>query len=250
MQIVPRVRLLLSVLVLAVLATACAGGNEALAVCSDIPYRPFEFEEGGEFTGFDIELMRAIGERLGHEVEVQQVGFEALQSGVALNAGRCDVVASAMTITEDREKNIDFSDPYYEAVQSLLTPVDSGVRTLADTAGRTLGVQSGTTGEAYADEHAPDGATIRRFRNAGTMFTALQAGQIDAVLQDLPANAEYARDRDDVEVVETYDTGEQYGFAVREEGSEELLEGINRALAELRTEGTYDELYERFFGTG
>lgn len=272
MHIVPRLRVLLIVLVLALLGAACGGDATdetarspettpgaadldlvtpgQLTVCSDIPYPPFEFEEGGEFTGFDIELMRAIAGRLGLELEVRRVSFEALQSGAELNARKCDVAASAMTIKPDREQNLDFSEPYYEAQQSLLTTTDSPIRTLADTAGRTLGVQSATTGAEYAEEHAPEEATIRRFGNAGDLFTALQAGRIDAILQDLPVNAEYAREHEEAEVVETYDTGERYGFAVREEGSESLLEGINDALEELRDDGTYEELYERYFAAG
>lgn len=220
-----------------------------LTVCSDIPYPPFEFEQDGEFTGFDIELMRAVADRLGLGLEVTSIRFEPLKSGAAFAARRCDVAASAMTITEDREENLDFSQPYYEAEQSLLVALDGGVDALDGTSGRTIGVQSGTTGEAYAEEHAPEDATIRRFGDAGSLFAALEARRVHGALQDLPVNVEYARAHDDVEVIETYATDEQYGFAVREEGSEALLEAIDGALEALRADGTYDELHDRYFGT-
>lgn len=96
-----------------------------LLVCSDIPYAPFEFEgDDGEFTGFDIELVRAIGHRIGLDVEVIALGFDPIASGTALNAGQCDLAASAITITEERAESLLFSDPYYDATQSLLAPVE------------------------------------------------------------------------------------------------------------------------------
>lgn len=95
-----------------------------LLICSDIPYPPFEFEsEDGEFTGFDIELVRAIGARMGLQVDVIALGFDPIASGTALNSGQCDIAASAITITEERAENLLFSDPYYDATQSLLAPV-------------------------------------------------------------------------------------------------------------------------------
>lgn len=220
-----------------------------LTVCSDIPYAPFEFEEDGEITGFDIEVMEAIAGELGLELEVNAIGFDPIQSGTALNSDQCDVAASAMTITEDREANLDFSDPYYDAEQSLLTASDAGIASIEDLSGNTVGVQSATTGETYTRENAPEDAEIRAFENPGDLFTALQSGTIQAVLQDLPVNAEYARNNEGFEVVETYATGEQYGFAVAEEGSDALLEGINDALQSVRDSGTYDQLFDKYFAT-
>lgn len=218
-----------------------------LTVCSDIPYAPFEFEEDGEITGFDIELMEAIANELGLELNVNAIGFDPIQSGTALNTDQCDVAASAMTITEEREENLNFTEPYYDAEQSLLAGEDSGIASIEDLSGMTVGVQSATTGEDYTRENAPDDAEITAFENPGDLFTALQSNQIDAVLQDLPVNAEYARENEGVTVVETYDTGEQYGFAVAEEGSDDLLEAINDALQTVRDNGTYDELFDKYF---
>lgn len=126
---------------------------------------------------------------------------------------------------------------------------DGAVGSLEDLSGRTLGVQSATTGEDYANENAPEDAEIQAFENPGDLLTALQSGQIDAVLQDLPVNAEFARTNEGFEIVEEYDTGEQYGFAVAEEGSDALLEGINSALGELRDDGTYDQIFDKYFST-
>lgn len=217
-----------------------------LSVCSDIPYAPFEFEEEGTatgYSGFDIELMEAIAAELGLELSVSVTGFDAIQSGTALAAEACDVAASAMTINDEREENVDFTEPYFDAEQSLLAKSDAGVTGLAELDG-AIGVQADTTGQAYAEENY-DG-NITEYPGAAELFAALEGGQIAAILQDLPVNAERAQQDDSVEVVETFPTGEQYGFAVAE-GHTALRDAINDALATLRGDGTYDELYAKYF---
>ena len=230
--------------------TPAAPAGEPLRVCSDIPYPPFEFEDADSplgYSGFDIELIAAIGERLGRSVEIVETGFDALTSGTAMAAGTCDLAISAMTITPERAEQIDFSDPYYEADQSLLVPNGSSITSIADLVdGVVVGVQSGTTGEMYANDNVP-GATVRSFESGGDLLTALAAGQVDAVIQDLPVNVEEASKGQAI-VVETYPTGEFYGIAF-EQGSD-LVGPVNEALAALRADGTYDELFAQYFPTG
>lgn len=241
------------------IAAACGGGDGdvsgdslnlvnsgTLTICTDAPYRPMEFEENGEYTGFDIELMRAIADELGLELEVSNTGFDPITSGLAMEAGDCDIAAASITITAEREENIDFSDPYFTADQSLLVKKDSGLTSLADFAGHNLGVQTGTTGEIYATENNP-GAQLISFENPGDLFTALAAGQIEGVLQDIVPNADQALNDDSVEIVETYPTQEEYGFATKEEGAEDVLDAVNTALAKLKDNGTYDEIYNNWF---
>src|SRR5690606_14035721 len=130
-----------------------------LTVCSDVPYPPFEdFDESTEsgYTGFDMDLVQAIADGLELELEVKDSSFDALQSGLALNAGQCDLVASAMTITEDRKENLDFTEGYYDSKQSLLVAEDSDIASIEDLTGRSVGVQQGTTGKAYTEENAPE----------------------------------------------------------------------------------------------
>lgn len=244
----------------AVVVAACGGQQEAedrfdlvnpgvLTVCTDAPYPPMEFEENGEFTGFDIELMEAIAAELGLSgIEVINTGFDPITSGLAMEAGDCDIAAASITITAEREENIDFTDGYFVADQSLLVRDDAGVASLADFAGRNLGVQTGTTGEMYAQENAPEGTNIVSFENPGDLFTALQAGQIDGVLQDIVPNAAYALENEGVTLAETFPTAEEYGFAVKEEGKEELLNAVNEALQTLRDNGTYDQIWNKWFG--
>ncbi|MGA1078436.1 MAG: basic amino acid ABC transporter substrate-binding protein [Nitriliruptoraceae bacterium] len=247
-----RVRAAASAAALSLVLVAC-GGEEAagpLTVCSDIPYPPFEFEDASSdlgYSGFDIELIAAIGDELDREVEIVVTGFDALTSGTAMAAGTCELAISAMTITPERDEQIDFSDPYYEADQSLLVPNGSAIASIADlVAGVVVGVQTGTTGELYANDNVP-GAEIRAFEGGGDLLTALAAGQVDAVIQDLPVNVEEAA-KGATTVVETYPTGEFYGIAF-EEGSD-LVGPVNEALAELREDGTYDALFQKYFPTG
>lgn len=215
-----------------------------LSVCSDIPYRPFEFEEEGTatgYSGFDIELVEALAAELGVEVTIQVTGFDAIQSGTALAADSCDLAASAMTITEEREQNVDFLDPYFDADQSLLVKTD-GPTGLAEVT--SLGVQADTTGQAYAEENFE--GEITEFPDAAALFSALEAGTVDAILQDLPVNAERAKEDDSLTIAETFPTGEQYGFAVAE-GATDLRDALNGALQAVRDAGTYDELYSKYF---
>lgn len=238
--------------------TAAAGGGEeldlvtdgTLTVCSDVPYPPFEdFDESTEsgYTGFDMDLVQAIADGLELELEVKDSSFDALQSGLALNAGQCDLVASAMTITEDRKENLDFTEGYYDSKQSLLVAEDSDIASIEDLAGRSVGVQQGTTGKAYTEENAPE-ADITTFPGDAEMWQAMQAGQVDALLQDLPVNLEHTREGD-FTIVEEYSTDEQYGFAVKK-GNTALVEAVDEQLQTLRDEGTYDEIYDTYFSEG
>ena len=253
-------RLTALVAVLALAVAACNGGTsddeyglitpDVLTVCTDSPYPPMEFEQDGEFTGFDIELMRAIATELGLSgIEVVNTGFDPITSGLAMESDQCDIAAASITITADREESIDFTDGYFTADQSLLVASDSGLSSLADFSGSSLAVQTGTTGEIYANENAPEGTEILSFENPGDLFTALEAGNVQGVLQDIVPNAEYALNNPDtVTLAENYPTDESYGFAVKEEGKEALLAAVNAALQTLRDNGTYDSIWNDWFG--
>jgi polar amino acid transport system substrate-binding protein len=218
----------------------------SLKVCSDIPYKPFDVLEGDTFTGFDGDLITEIATRLDLEIRAQDANFEALASGLALNSGQCDLVASSMTITEDREKNLDFTDGYYESEQSLMVPTGSDITSIDDLAGKRVGVQQGTTGKTYAEENAPS-AEIVSFPSDAELFNGIKAGQVDAVLQDLPVNVAHTEDGD-FKIVEKFPTGEEYGFAVKE-GNTGLRDAVNEQLAALRDDGTYDTIYDKYFAT-
>lgn len=220
-----------------------------LTACSNIPYPPFEFEDAeapSGYSGFDIDLLQAIADDLELELAVENVSFEALQSGTTFVSGQCDIGASAITITEEREENLTFSEPYYDSLQSLLVAPDSGITSIDDLAGKNVGVQAGTTGLSYA-EHNAEGATLVEYPGNAELWSAIQAGQIDAILQDLPVNLENSETDPSYVIVEEYSTDEQYGYAMAKDASAELVEAIDSSLQKLRDEGTYQEIYDSYF---
>lgn len=217
----------------------------SLTVCSDAPYEPFDVIEGTKFTGFDGDLVTEIAGGLDLDLIAIDSAFDPLQSGLALNAGQCDIAASAMTITDERAEKLAFSEPYYDSKQSLLVPADSDIASIDDLGGKKVAVQTGTTGKTYTEENA-DGAEVVSFPDDSAMFTALKGGTVDAILQDLPVNIEHVKDGG-YEIVEEYDTKESYGFAFKKAGSEELVEAVNDQLKALRDSGKYQEIYDSYF---
>jgi polar amino acid transport system substrate-binding protein len=213
---------------------------------SDTEFPPFEFIEGDEVKGFDVDLLSAIGEKMGLEVVFMTEIFDTLIPTLKAG-GKFDVIASGMTIKPERQLEIDFSDPYYDSNQSLVMAKGSAYAGPEDLTGKRIGVQSGTTGEAWAKENIED-ATLVPFNSATDAFAALQAGNVDAVVNDLPVSAELLKEDDrGMEIVAQIPTGEQYGFGVSKD-TPELLAAINDALAELKADGTYNEIYQKWFG--
>lgn len=219
-----------------------------LTVCSDMPYQPFESMEGGRPVGFDIDLIREVAEDLDLRLKVQDTDFDAIQSGDALNSDECDVAISAMTITGERARVLDFSSPYFDASQALVTPQGSGIDALEDLAGRRVGVQGGTTGELYLTDNAPGDATVVPLEDAAAMNEALDTGVVDAAVYDNTVVGDVVASNPGLEVTAEFDTGEQYGMAVKKNGGVDLLRAINRVLATLEADGGYDEIYATWFG--
>lgn len=225
--------------------TTVADGK--LTVCTDQPYQPFEFiDDDGNYTGFDMELLRAIATNLDLELVGQDEAFDGIW--LAPEAGKCDLVASAMTITPERAEAALFSDPYFDANQSLLVTSENAetYTDLASLDGKTIGVQAGTTGETYATENKPASTTIKAFDGGDALFPALVSGSVDAIVQDFPVNLDRANQDDQFAVTAEFETGEQYGFATKK-SSTALMDAVNGELATLRDDGTYDTIFEEWF---
>ncbi len=208
-----------------------------LTVCTNPPYEPFEFKEGGEIVGLDIDIVAEVAADLGVELALVETGFDGIQSGAALNAGTCDLVASGITITEERAGKLDFSDPYFDANQGLLVPAGSGLDSLEALAGVTVGVQQATTGETFA---ADNGLTTVQFEDLGLQIQALKNSQVEAIVNDIAVLGPYVDD--DFVIGTEFVTGEQYGLGVKT-GNTALLDAVNATLERIATDGTYDEIY-------
>ena len=216
-----------------------------LTICTHLPYEPFEFTEGGEVVGFDPDVLKIAADAEGWDTKVVDISWETIVSGEALNTGQCDVAAGAMTITDEREAVMDFTDPYFEATQALMTKTGSGITSLEDLAGKTIAVQDATTGADYVKENAPKDAKIVSFEDSALMEQAVKTGKADAGVNDNGLLNYFVSQNDDVEVVTEFQTGESYGFSVKKGGNDELLSVINDGIAS----DDYDTVYEKWFGT-
>lgn len=216
-----------------------------LLVGTDAPFAPFEIgtPEDADFSGYDIEVMNAIAEDLGLEVTYQNTGFNAIFRDTA--SGLFDTAAAASTILEEREEVVDFTDPYYEAQQALLVPEGSDIASVDDLGDAIVGAQDGTTGETYANDET-DASEVRGFPQGPDAVSAAITGQVDAVVIDEPVAVDAVEKQGGVEIVETIQTDELYGFAVAPD-NDTLREAMNESLATLKEDGTLADLYEKYF---
>jgi polar amino acid transport system substrate-binding protein len=213
-----------------------------LIVGSDIPYPPFEQGDAPDYEGFDIDLINAVAEKMGLEVQIEDAPFDLLLQG---GGGQFDLAIAATTITPARENRVDFSNPYFQSSQGLLVRADSDIATAEDLAGKIVGAQDGTTGETYASDET-EADEVRPFPEIDDAYNALEVGQVDAVLNDLPSVQAAVEEKEGLEVVDTFDTDEQYGI-ILPQGSDELLSAVNEALQEVKDDGTLDEIYQEWF---
>ncbi len=217
-----------------------------LTTCTSLPYEPFQFQRDGTIVGFDVDIVDVVAKKLGVKQQIVETPFDGIQSGAALDSGQCDLGAAAMTITDDRKKNIDFSDPYFNATQALLVKKDSGITDAAQLTGKRLGVQNSTTGQKYAAANIA-GATAVVYEDLGLLFNAIQAGEVDAVINDNGPLLDFTTKNPDLTVTKEFDTGEQYGYGVMK-GNTALAGAINSAISDAKTDGTYASIYMKWFG--
>ncbi|WEH18978.1 transporter substrate-binding domain-containing protein [Streptomyces sp. VNUA24] len=229
-----------------------AGGVELvkagqLTTCTHLPYPPFQSEIDGKVQGFDVSLIDLVAKDLGVKQEILDTPFENFKTGAFLNSGECDLAAAGMTITDERKKNVDFSDPYFEATQAVLADKKAGISSFADLKGKKVGTQAQTTGEDYAKSKGIDSVS---FESSDAVLNGLRTRQVDAVIIDYPVVQGWLKDKANAAaftVAEQLNTGEQYGFTVRK-GNTKLVAAINKALAEAKSDGTYKKLYEQWIG--
>ena len=216
-----------------------------LLVGTDAPFPPFEIGQPPDISGYDIEVMNGIADKLGVDVTYQDTGFDTIFRDTA--QGLFDTAAAASTILPERQKVVNFTDPYYEAQQALLVPTDSDIKTTDDLGGKIVGTQDGTTGEIYANDKT-DASEVRGFPEGPDAVTALTTGQVDAVIIDQPVAVDATEQQEGFDIVEEIATNELYGFAVAKNKTE-LLDAMNKALAEMKKDGTIDSLYQKYFKT-
>lgn len=225
-------------------------GKLTVGTSPDFP--PFENLENDQYVGLDIDLAQALADKLGLELEMKTLQFDAIVPAVAAG-GQVDLGISGITIDPDREEQVDFSDSYYIddlSVVAMKANADITADTFADAlnqAGVTIAVQSGTTAESYAQENFPN-ATTQPYGNATDAFAAMQAGQANAVITNKAVGAKMVSESyTDAQVIKEIATGEEYGVAVSKDNSA-LLDAVNDALAAITDDGTLDSIVNKYFG--
>lgn len=224
-------------------------GAKVLKVGAEATFPPFEFqdEKSKEYVGFDVDLMKAIGKQMGVEVQIVNTAFDGLIP--ALEGGQIDVIASAMTITDERAKKVNFSKPYYQAGLSIVVKADDNtIKSFKDLEGKRIAVQIGTTGALQASKIKD--AKVREFNNASEAYLELKAGGADAVVNDLPVNQYFlvkSGGSKEAKLAGEVLDAEEYGIAVAKKNTE-LAGKINKALDELKQNGEYAKIYEKWFG--
>lgn len=249
--------ILLSLALILVLAACGSGGDadgaeggeleDTYTVVSDTSFVPFEFMDDGEYVGFDIDLINAIADEAGFEIDMETTNFDGMIPG--LQTGQFDVAIAGMGITEDRKESIDFSDPYYESGLAIGVPSDNeDINGIEDLEGKTIATRLGSTSSSYIKENI-EGAEPNEYEQLDQAYLSVENGSSDAILYDAP-NVNYyiqTSDEDNLKVVGDLYQAEEYGIGITK-GQEALVEAINDALATLREDGTYDEIYEKWFG--
>ncbi|KAA0931552.1 MULTISPECIES: ABC transporter substrate-binding protein [Streptomyces] len=218
-----------------------------LTTCTHLPYPPFQSEIDGKVQGFDVALVDLVADDLGVKQQILDQPFENFKTGGSLNSGQCDLAAAGMTITDERKKNVDFSDPYFEATQGVLADKKSGISSLADLKGKKVGAQAQTTGEEFAKSK---GLNPVSFESSDALLNGLRTGQVKAVVIDYPVVQGWLKDKanaDAFTVADNINTGEEYGFTMKK-GNTKLREAVNKALADAKSDGTYKKLYEKWIG--
>ncbi len=229
--------------------------EDRLTICTHLPYAPFQFrdKETGDIVGFDVDLLDLLAEDLGVQREnedILNIGWEQITSGAVFVAGRCDIGMGAMTITEERANALTTSDPYFEATQGMLVRTAEPYTSLDELEGERVGVQTDTTGEFYAEEHAEEhGYEIVKYDDLALQLNALKAGNIAAAINDNSPLDNFAEDNPDTEVSALFETGEVYGFPAKknDENAEMLIDRLNKVLAKAIKDGTYAEIYQKWF---
>jgi polar amino acid transport system substrate-binding protein len=239
---------LIILLAFSLVILGCKKENSELKVGTDASFPPFEFFEGGEkLVGFDIDLLDEIAKRAGYKLKYEDMKFGGLIP--ALTSGNLDVLISTITITEERKQNVAFTDPYYKAGALIAVSANNeDINSLDDLAGKRVGVKIGTTHSNLAKSIA--GAIVTDFDDTEEILLSLTTDKIDAIINDAPMLQYWVatKAKGQAKVVGELINAEDWGIVLRKEDAK-IVEKFNKALAEIRKDGTYNKIYDKWFGS-
>lgn len=219
--------------------------KKTLVMATNAEFPPYEFYEGGEVVGIDAEFAAAIAEKLGMELKIEDMAFESVVASV--ESGKADFGAAGLTITEERKQQVDFSDTYYTGRQVIIVAEDSDIAGPNDLEGKKIGVQLGTTGDLFATDDFGDDS-VERYNKGFEAVQAVLQGKIDAVIIDDQPAQTFVSENAGLKIVEAVYAEEDYALCFKK-GSE-LTAQVNDAIAELKEDGTFDEIIAKYITTG
>ena len=223
--------------------------NKTLRVLTNAAYAPMEYMDKDNVVGFDIDFIKAVAEEAGYELDIQHIGWDPLF--VEMESKRADVAISSITIREDRLEKFEFSVPYYRSTNKILVPEGSDIKSAADLKDKVIAVQQGTTGDFIATDLLGKTSTnVKRFEENTLAIMELTQNGADAVIADMPVVEAYAKSNPDekLEVVTDESLEAEYYGIMFPKGETELQKEFNKAINTLFDNGTYEEIYEEWFG--
>lgn len=218
--------------------------KKVLTMATNAYFRPYEYYDGENIVGIDVEIAQAIAKELGMELKVEDMQFDSILT--AVSGGAADFGMAGLTITEDRLKSVDFSTSYANGVQIVITLKDSAVKTIEDLEGKKIGAQLGTTGDTYITEDFGEDAIVR-FPNINEAVSAMLAGDVDCIVIDDAIRESLIAAHPELYVLETAYADEDYAIAVAK-GNSELLNKIDAAILKLTADGTIDAILAKYIG--
>ncbi len=233
-----------------------AGGSQVqlvtpgkLTACTHLAFKPFQFKDAsGKIVGYEVDLIDLVAKDLGVQQEIVDISFDQITSGSVFAAKKCDVGAAAITIKPERAKAATFAEPHFDSTLALLVKADSGITKVEDLKDKQVAVQTDTTGKEWGDENAAKyGYTTRVFDDMPTAANSVLGGVTAGNINDNGVLYDFAKDNPSTKVIQEFETGEQYGFNVGND-NKALATKINEVLDKARADGTFNEIYKKWFG--
>lgn len=221
--------------------SGCTGGEKTLIMATNAEFPPYEYYEDDKMVGIDVEFAKAVAADMGYNLEIIDMDFGSIITSI--QSGKADIAVAAISVTDEKLQQIDFSAPYETASQLIIVPNDSEISSVDDLKGKRIGVQIYTTGMIYASEI--EDVTIESFTNASQAVDELKAGELDAVVVDGEPAKIFAERDSELKLIDEPLTEEEYAIGVAK-GNTALLKKINKSIEKLKASGKYDSIREKY----